>query len=406
MTELIVATGATKWDSEFAAVLSHPMMGLGSVNRCLNATDIIKKFNPQSTSSVVFTDGVKNMDNAQIARLVAVGCPLIAVSDDTKRWRDLGVSTLIELFGESPVAVAKRVRAALQDSHMNSVNVSVARGYGIAVAGFGGGAGRSSCVRELAYALTQVDSDRQVLMADADTFGASLAQELGDLSTTHNLLTICRSFETGQLNPASWSNHVTEVHRNLSLLSGIVQSSRWTDLRAPALTGVWNACLEQFDVMVADTGPAFEVDVVLDSAAVRRNSARNTAVSACESVILCARADAVGVTRLVRGYLDSGTMFDDKYVSVVISGALSHSQSKDIQQAITRHTGLSQVYFVPSMPEVFHQALSHNTFAGLIEQRILQVFTAIATDVATNIPERIAVSGMDAVTAYLRPQVA
>lgn len=418
MTRLLIATSDIPWDRELASVLAHPAMGIDAILACQNFGALQNAITDYDVTCLVVTEDAEQVDDRFVIYALAANLRVIAVAHDPHKWLHLGVRDCLVVGQSSPVAIAKRIAALLCDNSKSteiliapenrmtgSASAPDCLGTGIAVVGFGGGSGRTSCVRELSYSFTQINSELLVLMADADTFGASLAQELGDNVIGRNLLNTCRAIESGKFTTKSWPEHVSSIHRNLYLLPGISQASRWADLRPAALKSLWQSSMNFYDVVVTDVGPGLDLDKPLPhTEEAHRNSALMSVLASCTHVVLCARADTIGITRLVRGYLEFGSTFDEKPITVVVSGVQSQSQSKDIQRAITRHTGLTNMYFVPELAQVYHQANSHNTFASLLDERVLTQFKLIADAIVSARPKPT--DGVQVVSDYLKVNVA
>jgi hypothetical protein len=207
-----------------------------------------------------------------------------------------------------------------------------------------------------------------------------MALELGADAATQGLLTACRASEDRALDVNSFGMHIIDVQRNIALLPGLPRASRWTDIRVPALRGVWQVARQAFDAVVIDGGPTLEIDpsMTIEHTLPKRHAAILTAIDVASTVVLCARADSAGVARLIRGYLELDGLLDDKQIVVVVSGTHSRGHRKDLEQAIARHTGLPSVFSISSKPEVMHRALVHNTFASLIDKDVASVFMDVA----------------------------
>ena len=378
--KILVALGNVEWEAQLLGIMGHPMLGIQIQRRCVDAIDARAAMQVHQAQVLLVSDATLRVDRDLVNDAASAGVTIVALSGARERWLEVGIDHVVAVDAGNLSAVVQDIVAIVREADSVPVAVLEPSGQGILVAGVGGGAGRSTCVRELAYALTTTDDALSVLMADADTYGPSLALELGADRATNGLLTACRASENRQLDVGSLGMHIVDVQRNIALLPGLPRSSRWTDVRVPSLLGVWQVARQAFDAVVIDGGPVLEVDpsMSIEHTLPKRHAAILTALEASATVVLCARADSVGVARLIRGYLESDGLLDSKRIVVVLAGTHGRGHRKDLEQAITRHTGLPSVFSVPSNPEAMHRALVHNTFASLIDKDIASVFVDAA----------------------------
>lgn len=396
MTRALLALGSVEWEPRLVAMLSHPMSGIVVERRCLDGVDVRAAVRVSRVDVVVVTDATLRVDADMVNEVRAAGCSLVALSDDVATWLALGATHVFPADPGDLSAVVRLLAVAARDEPPLPAPDAASRGTLVAVGGYGGGAGRSTVALELAFALTHVAGGLDVLIADADTYGPALGQMLGVEDQSRGILTACRAVEGREL---VMGQHVTDVHSRLVALQGLPRASRWTDVRLPALRALWDAARTTFGISVVDVGPVLDVEPALrvESALPVRQAAMLTAIDACETVVLCARADPVGVTRLIRGFIDSDHFLDDKRVEVVVSGVHSRSHAKDVIHAVTRHTGLSSVHTVPLVPDVVRKAAAHTTFASLLDKSVARTFEDLARAVRPG-----AAPGISAVDDYLR----
>ena len=383
MTDVVVALGSVTWEAQLLSALSHPMLGMQIQRRCVDGVDIRSAIRVVAAEFVLVSDETLRVDDDCVNDVHAQGIRFIALTQRPEQWLSMGVSDVIHIDESNPLACVQVLVHMLRNSEEEHETTTASLGHGVAVVGFGGGAGRSTTARELAFAVSQVFTDSRVLLADADTYGPSLAQELGDEDLSQGLLAVCRAHENRSLDSSTFRDHVTPVTSNLDLLAGISRSSRWTDLRIPALRATWNTALESYNAMVSDLGPVIEVDAsaAVDSTLPRRHAAMLTALDVASTVVLSTRADAIGVTRLIRGVIDTESVLGDKNIHVVVSGVHNSRQARELEQSIIRFAGLSCIHTVPFVPDVMSKALEHNTFASLLDKSVAQVFENLAKEI-------------------------
>lgn len=355
MKNIIVALGNTEWEPQFVSALSHPMNGLRIQRRCVDGVDIRAAIQLVEADAVLLSDHTVRVDEDLFLELDARGISVIALSADATRWEQQGIANIISIDERNALAVVPLVNSLMRDGKIEVIQSHEPEGRLIAVAGFGGAAGRSTCTRELGWQLAA--SEQSTLIVDADTYNASLHQELLRDPTHGGLLELCRAQETRKLTSESIGDFTDRLTDKLALASGIPRSSRWMDLRSAALVGVWAAGRSAFDQVVVDVGPVLENDQALlhESHLPKRHNAALTALEVAHITVLCARGDSVGISRLVKGFHEFHELLAHTQVHVVVWG--STSSSSEASKAISRHTGLSSIIHVGRDENLIHTAL-------------------------------------------------
>jgi MinD-like ATPase involved in chromosome partitioning or flagellar assembly len=384
---LIAALGLVDWEVQFVSGLGHPMFGLQVQRRCVDGVDIRAAIQVSDCQAVLVSDSTPRINQDLIAELADKGIELIAITADVDRWHDLGASHCIELDANNPLSAIQRVCELLRsESRVVEPDVDP-KGLLIAVAGFGGACGRTTAVKELGWQLSK--SGAKTCMIDADTYGPSLDQELGFEPSQNGLLELCRSIERKNSSIQTHFDLLPAVTENLSLVAGLPRVSRWTDLRVSTLRELWRKSKEAFDVVVTDVGAVLELDhsIVHETSLPRRHAASLTALESAHVTLICARADSVGIARLVRGYLEFHELFANSEVHVLLWGVVNESQSKDVRAAVSRHTGIESIFETIHDFQTMRDALQQNTFVGKLDSKnaITKEFEAIASLIHRNL---------------------
>lgn len=369
MKNVIVALGLVEWESIFVSGLGHPMFGISVQRRCVDGIDIRAAIQVVECHGVIISDATPRIDQDLIAELRERDIPLIAISSDCESWSDQGVAMLVQLDAKNPLIALKLVSELLSGKLKPIVEEIKETGLHIAIAGFGGASGRTTTVKELSLQLKQLNL--RTVMIDADTYGPSLDQELGLDLGTNGLLELCRVLEKKSAKGQSFVDLVTQLRSGLSVVPGLPRVSRWTDLRISALREFWQESKENFDAVVTDVGAILEVDQSLlhETSLPRRHAASLTALESADITIICARADCVGIARLVRGYLEFHELFAKSSVYVLLWGITDEAQARDIKSAVSRHTGIESVTCIGFDWELSRQALQRTTFMSAIDPR-------------------------------------
>lgn len=369
MKNVIVALGLVEWESMFVSGLGHPMFGISVQRRCVDGIDIRAAIQVVECHGVIVSDATPRIDQDLIAELRELDIPLIAITSDCEAWSDQGVTKFVQLDDKNPLLALKLVSELLRGQLPPIVEESKLTGIHIAVAGFGGASGRTTTVKELSLQLSQLNM--RTVMIDADTYGPSLDQELGLDASTNGLLELCRVLEKKSAKGKLFSDLITQLRTGLSVVPGLPRVSRWTDLRISALREMWQESKENFDAVVTDVGAILEVDqsMLHETSLPRRHAASLTALECADVTIICARADSVGIARLVRGYLEFHELFAKSSVYVLLWGIMNEAQARDLKNAVTRHTGIESVTCIDLDWELSRKALHQTTFISALNPR-------------------------------------
>jgi Flp pilus assembly CpaE family ATPase len=387
MKNLIAALGLVDWEAQFVSGLGHPMFGLQVQRRCVDGVDIRAAIQVADCQAVLVSDSTPRINQDLIAELADKGIELIAITVDVDSWQELGASHCIKLDTSNPLSAIKQVSELLRGQTQVVEPEADPKGLLIAVAGFGGACGRTTAVKELGWQLSK--SGAKTCIIDSDTYGPSLDQELGFEPTQNGLLELCRSIERKNSSIQTQFDLLPAVSENLSLVAGLPRISRWTDLRVGTLRELWRKSKDVFDVVVTDIGAVLETDHSLmhETSLPRRHAASLTALESAQVTLICARADSVGIARLVRGYLEFHELFANSEVHVLLWGVVTESESKDVRAAVSRHTGIESIFETAYDFEVTRNALQHGSFISKLDSKhsIAKEFEAIATVIHQNL---------------------
>lgn len=239
----------------------------------------------------------------------------------------------------------------------------------IAVWGPVGSPGRTIVAINVAAELA-LDGKR-VLLIDADSYGASVAANLGLLDESATFAQACRSADQGLLNVNTLSGIASEVvfdGGSISLLSGLTRADRWPELRTAAIERVISVALALVDVVVIDCGFCVELDEELsfDSVAPRRNGATIGSLLAADRIIAVGSGDAVGIPRLIKALNELREVHGESLgadpevvVNKVRKGFGAIASESEISLAWQRFgPDYAIAHFLPWEPEVTDKALT------------------------------------------------
>lgn len=225
-----------------------------------------------------------------------------------------------------------------------------------------GSPGRTTIAVNLAAELA--DPLAPVVLVDADTVGASVAQHLAVLDEAPGLVAAARAADLGTLDRRSLGTLAPEVRPGLRLLSGLPRAERWPEVRDSALADVIEMARRSAAFVVIDVAAGVEQDEELsfDTLAPRRNGATLTALEAADRIIVVGAGDPVGLQRLVRGLDTLSTLSGmprDVVVTRVRPGPVGPDPQRRIREALERFAGVREVHLVPEDRESLDAALLH-----------------------------------------------
>jgi MinD-like ATPase involved in chromosome partitioning or flagellar assembly len=367
MKNVVVALGNTEWEPQFVSALSHPMNGLRIQRRCVDGVDVRAAIQLVEVDAVLLSDHTTRVDDDLFLELEANSIAVIALTNDPERWAQQGIVNVIPIDERNAHESVPLVKSVMRDGTVEISQSPSPSGRLIAVAGFGGAAGRSACTRELGWQLAS--AEQTALMVDADTYNASLHQELLREATTGGLLDLCRAHETRKLSVDSIGSYADKLTDHLHLVSGLPRSSRWMDLRSAALVGVWTTARSAYENVVVDVGPVLENDLTFmhDAHLPRRHSAALTALEAAHTTVLCARGDAVGISRLIKGFHEFHELFSHTQIHVAVWG--SASSASEVSKAISRHAGLHSIVHIAREDALMQEALAKGQPASALKPK-------------------------------------
>ncbi|MGO1183663.1 MAG: AAA family ATPase [Micrococcaceae bacterium] len=167
-----------------------------------------------------------------------------------------------------------------------------------------GSPGRTTISVNLAAELGLAGED--VLLIDADTYGASVAAMLGLLDDSAGIAQACRAAERADISGTRLKALAAPIRvagTRIDVLTGLTRPDRWPELRSTSLAQVLRRTTEQWSHVVIDCGFGLEEDEELsfDVPAPQRNGATLTALAAADRVLALGTGDPVGLPRLIKG---------------------------------------------------------------------------------------------------------
>lgn len=235
--------------------------------------------------------------------------------------------------------------------HFDGADLEDSDGGGRVVAVWGpiGAPGRTTVAVNLAAELARLGSS--VLLVDADTYGASVAQTLALLDEAPGLAAATRLADTGDLDQPRLAAVAPEAVAGVRVLTGLPRADRWSEIREESFAEVLVQARLLVDVVVVDTGFCLEEDEELsyDTRAPRRNVTTTAALRDADEVVAVGAGDPVGLQRLVRGLdeLSRIATADRVVINRVRASAVGAGPSQRVTETLERFAGITDPMVVP-----------------------------------------------------------
>ena len=235
-------------------------------------------------------------------------------------------------------------------------------GQVVVVWGPHGSTGRTTVAVNLAAELASPTVP--VLLVDADTYGAGVAQALAVLDESPGVAAAARAADQGTLDAESLLRLAPQVRPGLLVLTGLPRADRWTELRETALADILQQARAVARWVVVDIAPTVEQDeeISFDTSAPRRNGAALCALQEADQVVVVGTGDPVGLQRLVR-CLDQVPAVTGAPAQVVVTrvrpGPVGPDPGRRITDTLRRFAGVGQVHVVPEDRDALDAALLH-----------------------------------------------
>ena len=390
---LPVLTAVTgRWESRLVGALERQRGAVEVVRRCADLADLLATAATGQARAVVVSADLRWLDGEAFARLAVSGCAVVALVEPgdepaERRLRQLGIGQVLSADADAET-VTTALEAAVEDLVRTPVTAlssgmaygdpraslaepdrplvidspaprlpgdlsppgETVRGDVVVVWGPAGAPGRTTTAVSLAAELARLGE--QTLLVDADTYAASIGQVLGLLDEAPGLASAARAADHGTLDVLALAKLAPQVQSGLRVLTGIVRSQRWPELRPASLGTVLTLARSLARWTVVDTGFCLEQDEELsyDTAAPRRNGATLAAIEAADTLLAVGTADPVGLQRLVRGLQDLAEVSSRRPIVVVTrvrGSAVGPGPQRRVREALERYAGVVDAVLIP-----------------------------------------------------------
>lgn len=336
------------------------------VRRCPDVADLLAAAAAGLADVVVVSTGQRFLDKEALSSLGQHRVAVVGVA------RDEGDERVLRQLGVAFVVAADVDPAVLHDALTDATgtidpagrpptpepvglpaDAAVRSGAVLAVWGPIGSPGRTTVAIALAE---QLAARHEVLLVDADTWGASVAQALAVVDEAPGVVAAARAAEHGTLDRPTLARLAPRAPGGFRVLTGLPRADRWPEVRAAAFADVLQVARTIADVVVVDVGFALEDDEELsyDTSAPRLNGVTLTALAGCDVLVAVGAGDPVGLQRLVRGVQEIAARPAPAplvVVNKVRDTAVGSRPERTISEALARFSGLEDLQFLPWDPQ-------------------------------------------------------
>jgi MinD-like ATPase involved in chromosome partitioning or flagellar assembly len=146
----------------------------------------------------------------------------------------------------------------------------------------------------------------EVLLADVDPYGGTVAGHLGVLDEVSGLLAAARAANTGQLDRVRLAGLARQVGDGLRVLTGLPRPDRWQEVRPAAFAELLGEAARLAPWLVLDAGFSLESDPVpaFGGSGPQRNEMTVASLQRADEVVVVGAADPIGLARLARGLVE------------------------------------------------------------------------------------------------------
>lgn len=162
------------------------------------------------------------------------------------------------------------------------------------------GSGKTSLAVNLGFELA--NHGWRVCLIDADTYHPAVAAVLGMTQSNGGLAAVLRMIRQGRFDQVEFERLVEKVsfaQQDISVITGVLSLSRWSEIDPQALLGLVEALSEKFDFLIWDVASYSQTGLLCAESGRERNQATAFLLSQADLVLATFLADPVGLNRFL-----------------------------------------------------------------------------------------------------------
>jgi len=320
--------------------------------QCIDAVDVLASVSIEANSIVVASTHMQRVDSALWSDLCSRAAAIIVLQDDYATAIPRGSHHVIELTAHGD---CEALLDALESAPRQPLETQGA-GAVVAVWGTAGAPGRTT----VAVAMSEAAAHRGLttILIDGDTHNPSMACALAITEQFSGLLLACKHAEQGSLDESTIQRALRTLKPNLDVLTGLDDPSRWPEVRSDPCRRVLRACRLTADLTVVDIHSSTELNAdPITGMQGERNGVTRVALSEADRIIVVARPDPVGVSRLARSLGHLAELALDQRTLVLVNRIHRSSDVREVQRVVQRLGFIADVEGVPDDPMVRRAAI-------------------------------------------------
>lgn len=390
---MLLALGQSGWEAELVAAVVARLSAV-DVHRAVDVSNLLAATNETRPCVVAVDSDFPRLDAAVVAKLVDADVSLIGIAADPSgaaRLEGFGIDLVVSVsVGDVGDAVGHICQhwAAVQadESAVESIEGQSGVGHGlrqvladsghqgslVAVWGAPGAPGRTTIAVTLAQLLAQ--SGRDVLLADADSNAAGVGPMLCLEAEGSGMIAACHHAERGSLDAPTLARLARTIDDGFRVLTGISHVSRRAELRAAAMSRVWQVAGMLAEVVVADVGGciddgslSLDADVANFGISTSGQSAAVTALGAADELVAVSSCEPTAVARLLSHLPTIRSLAPSARVHVVLNR---------VRAPIVRNQAAAEElrHFIESQTRSEHVVLVHED-RGTVDAAVVRGLT-------------------------------
>ncbi|WP_308468180.1 AAA family ATPase [Rathayibacter soli] len=355
MSALVLALDAAVEDRIIADLIAAGHIVVARVQSAGELTDAVAR---GEAEVALVSASRRRLTERVLAACDEHGVRLVALTSGELERRHAATLGLFEVVEENASfeEIERLMRAGTELPLRMAATSAAPRAAGttIAVWGPAGAPGRTTLAINLAAEIAA--HGHTVALADADSYGGTVAPALGMLDEAPGFAAACRLAGTESLTRQELERIATRYNSPQGafwVLTGIGRPSRWSELSAERVSTTIAACVQWVDYVVIDTGFSLESDeeISSDLFAPRRNAATLAALRAADRVVAVGLADPVGMSRFLRSHVELIEVVPDVRISIVMNrvraSAVGLNPRGQVASTLGRFAGLEAAALLP-----------------------------------------------------------
>ena len=338
---VLTALADPSFDEVVIRRLGRADVGVTVARRCVDIVDLRTAAGSGLADVAVIDTGLSGLDRDTVTELHARGVRVVLVTGSADTAPTLGGDAVVGLDVD---AVVGALRGGITTRTPRASPDVGSTSRVVAVWGPIGSPGRTTVAIGLADEASRLGVS--TLLIDADTYGPSVAQQLGLLSDTSGLAAACRLAGQGRLDAAALHRVSVMLPSGFTVVTGLPRAAGWEELRPSALDAVVETARRAHALTVIDVGFCLEHDSLtwFEPGTPSRNQAAVALLGAADVVVAVAGADSSALVRLLQALPDLKGLAPTAEIQVVVNQVpRGQGVSRQLEQVLYDHSQTSPI---------------------------------------------------------------